>query len=129
MKLAFLEEGEFVRQVPLDPVGTTIGRGTTADLVLLDPRASRQHCRIVHASGIWLVEDLGSTNGMTVNGTRIVRPQVLQPGDKLGVGNSLLVFLEDHADATSALWLGDIPSTVRIPVPWYGDPRAETQKR
>lgn len=129
MKLAFLEDGGLVRQVPLDPVGTTIGRGTTADLVLPDPRASRQHCRIVQVSGIWLIEDLGSTNGVAVNGSRTAHPQVLQPGDKLGVGNSLLVFLEDHADATVALWPGDISPTVRIPVPCIGDPRAETQRR
>ncbi len=64
----------------------TIGRGALADFVFEAPLVSRVHCRLTaDASGQLVMEDLGSTNGTSVNGTPTARA-VLRPDDVLGVG-------------------------------------------
>ncbi len=64
----------------------TIGRGAHADFVFEAPLVSRVHCRLTaDASGQLVMEDLGSTNGTSVNGTPTARA-ILRPDDILGVG-------------------------------------------
>jgi hypothetical protein len=70
----------------------TIGREEGLDIVLQDPEASRRHSRISWQGGMFVVEDLGSTNGTFVNGVQITSPQVLNPGDSIGIGQTILVF-------------------------------------
>ena len=77
---------------PLEPPGIVIGRGTDADLRINDPGVSRRHAEIrVHAgeaSGTSVsVVDLGSTNGMLVNGSRVQQAQ-LGDGATLKIGNT-----------------------------------------
>jgi hypothetical protein len=69
----------------------TVGRGRAASIVLPDPHASRVHARLrLGDEGAW-VEDLGSKNGVRVNGVRIERrPCELRPGDELLVGETAL---------------------------------------
>jgi pSer/pThr/pTyr-binding forkhead associated (FHA) protein len=56
-----------------------------------DPQLSRRHARIsAFKGGRLLVEDLGSTNGTSVNGEEIAAPTVLGPGDTLALGDSEL---------------------------------------
>jgi hypothetical protein len=74
----------------------TIGRGSEHDMVLDEDMVSRAHARISTFDGQVVVEDLGSTNGTLVNGTR-VKQQVLNPGDQILVGNSLLELILDGA--------------------------------
>lgn len=67
------------------------------DLDACDPEAkvSRRHARIVHEKGLYMVEDLGSTNGTFVNrGRRLIpgNPHVLQDGDEIIVGKTFLRF-------------------------------------
>jgi pSer/pThr/pTyr-binding forkhead associated (FHA) protein len=64
----------------------TIGRGARADFILDAALVSRVHCRVsADASGQLLVEDLGSTNGTSVNGVAAARA-VLKEGDILTIG-------------------------------------------
>ena len=64
----------------------TIGRGARADFILEAALVSRVHCRLTaDASGQLLVEDLGSTNGTSVNGVAAPRA-VLKSGDTLTIG-------------------------------------------
>jgi ABC transport system ATP-binding/permease protein len=64
----------------------TIGRGAQADFIFEAALVSRLHCRLTaDASGQLVMEDLGSTNGTTVNGVPTARA-VLRAGDVLGVG-------------------------------------------
>jgi pSer/pThr/pTyr-binding forkhead associated (FHA) protein len=68
----------------------TIGRATRADFILDVPLVSRLHCRLTaHSTERLEVQDLGSTNGTYVNGTRVSRAE-LKAGDKLGVGRAEL---------------------------------------
>ena len=58
-----------------------------------DPLLSRHHARFRRLdSGQVLLEDLGSTNGTSVNGERIRGPHVLSPGDRITVGTTQLGF-------------------------------------
>ena len=68
-----------------------IGRSRDCDLTLEDPNASRRHAELRNEDGSWIVADLGSTNGIKVNGRR-VKEAVLQPGDELTLGLAKLTF-------------------------------------
>ena len=68
-----------------------IGRSRDCDITLEDPNASRRHAEIRNEDGHWIVTDLGSTNGIKVNGRR-VQEAVLQPGDELALGLARLRF-------------------------------------
>lgn len=87
------------RQVVIEPgLLLTIGRGKDAGLVVGDQEASRLHCVIFFADGVWVIEDRQSLNGVHVNGKRVPRA-VLQPGDTIRVGRTMLRF--DFATAVS----------------------------
>lgn len=66
-----------------------IGRRADCDVVLSDPSVSRRHARLVFRDGIWIVQDLQSTNGTSLNGISIGRSE-LRPGDQLSVGEQRL---------------------------------------
>jgi two-component system cell cycle response regulator len=69
---------------------TVIGRGGEADVRLLDTRMSRQHCRFIVEAGVTFVEDLGSSNGTYVNGSRVARHKLID-GDKIQVGETTIL--------------------------------------
>ena len=70
--------------------GATLGRSRDADIVLDDPNVSRVHAEVRPSGGSWIVRDLGSTNGVKVNGRRLdpSRPQSLRGGDVIELGTS-----------------------------------------
>jgi hypothetical protein len=71
-----------------------IGRSRECDLMLDDPNVSRQHAELRREEGGWVVADLGSTNGVKVNGKR-VREAPLQPGDEITLGLARLSFEQE----------------------------------
>jgi pSer/pThr/pTyr-binding forkhead associated (FHA) protein len=72
----------------------TIGRSRECEIVVDDPNVSRQHAELRKTIEGWMVVDLGSTNGVKVNGRR-VREEVLRPGDKITLGLVELEFDEE----------------------------------
>jgi hypothetical protein len=72
--------------------GATIGRSRDCDVVLADGNVSRRHAEVRPRGDGWMVADLGSTNGVTVNGARIEQAQLLRGGDRIEVGTTLLTF-------------------------------------
>src|SRR5437868_1138743 len=62
----------------------------SAQLVLQDAEASRRHAELTPAGQSLSVEDLGSTNGTFVNGSRIAKQRILIPGDQLTIGTTVL---------------------------------------
>ncbi len=66
--------------------GITIGRGTGCQLVLDDALVSRKHARIDVADGRAFVEDLGSVNGVFVNGERVNGQRTLIDADRVVIG-------------------------------------------
>jgi hypothetical protein len=87
-----LDEGD---AFPLNSAPVTVGRGGQNDLVLDgDEFASARHARIeVRGDGAW-VQDLDSTNGTYVNGSRVAGAQRLDAGDVLRVGETDLLVEE-----------------------------------
>ncbi len=63
-----------------------IGRHESCDVVLENDSVSRRHARLLARDGSWIIEDLASLNGTSVNGVRVGRCQ-LQPGDHLSLGH------------------------------------------
>ena len=86
---------------PLTPPGLTIGRGVEADLRINDPGISRLHARIGvvgTGSGQQLhIEDLGSTNGVTVDGQR-TRHATLGLGSRIEIGSTRLAIVSPVTD-------------------------------
>lgn len=79
-----------VRMVWLSRPTCSIGRGSSNDLVLSDPAVSRQHA-VLHWDGAKLqINDLGSSNGLLVNGHR-AESATLDNGDSIAIGNCELV--------------------------------------
>lgn len=69
-----------------------IGRAEEAEVVVSDPNVSRQHAELRQSgSGEWHLFDLGSTNGVEVNGRRVESTR-LRPGDQITVGKTTLAF-------------------------------------
>jgi hypothetical protein len=66
--------------------GAIIGRSRDSDIVLADSNVSRQHARISAVRGGWAIEDLGSTNGVHVNGRAVNGRQAVRNGDQLEIG-------------------------------------------
>jgi hypothetical protein len=84
------------RTIELGSPPVRIGRSTECELVLRDPRVSRQHARLHSRDGLFVLTDLGSTNGTKVNGHRI-REIVLGDGDEIRIGDSILVVESSNA--------------------------------
>ena len=87
--LVHTDDGGKPRSVRLE-AATTIGRGAECELRIDDTYASQQHARLFGKNGGWYVEDLGSTNGTFVNEQRLAAPALLQPGDRVRVGTTVL---------------------------------------
>jgi hypothetical protein len=80
------------RSAVLGSQGAAIGRSRDCDVVLSDENVSRRHAEVRPSGGSWIVKDLGSTNGVKVNGRRIQGPQSLKPGDTIELGTSRITF-------------------------------------
>ena len=80
------------RRLVVGPGGVTIGRSRQCDIVIEDPNVSRQHAEVRPRGGAWVLTDLGSTNGSRLNGRRIEHPEVVQPGDEIEIGTSVITF-------------------------------------
>src|SRR5437588_9870887 len=83
-----IDKGRIFRDLPT-PV--TIGREEGNLLRLNDERVSRFHAKVQYDNGEVIITDLESTNGTRVNGN-VVQIRRLRPGDRIGVGRSLILF-------------------------------------
>jgi hypothetical protein len=83
-----LEDRRYVLEGPQ----ATIGRSKQAECVLSDPNVSRRHAELRRSqSGDWTIADLGSTNGVKVNGRRVTSTR-LSPGDEVTLGTTTFLF-------------------------------------
>jgi hypothetical protein len=75
----------------VDKGSVVIGRSKDCDIRIADPNVSRRHAELRQEGAAYWILDLGSTNGLTVNGRRQQRAQ-LQNEDRITVGSTELVF-------------------------------------
>lgn len=81
------------RRDPVPASGATVGRSRDCDIVIASAEVSREHAEIRPADGGWIVFDLGSTNGVRVNGEPvggIGSGHPLRAGDQLNLGTVAL---------------------------------------
>lgn len=80
------------RRYVLDGPRAVLGRSDEVECVLRDPNVSRRHAELRQdASGQWEIADLGSTNGVKVNGRRVTEAP-LREGDQVTVGTTTFRF-------------------------------------
>ena len=60
--------------------------------MLSDVGISRQHAELRPSGEGWTIADLGSTNGLRVNGVTVTGSQPIESGDRIGLGSTELVF-------------------------------------
>jgi hypothetical protein len=76
------------RRLLLPPSGGVVGRSRDCDVVLTDTGISRRHAQIRPGGAGWEVEDLGSTNGVLVNGVAVTGRRALRSGDLIEFGST-----------------------------------------
>jgi adenylate cyclase len=79
--------------VPITKATTSIGRDKDNDLTLLDRTISRHHARIISTKEGFILTDLGSYNGTSVNGN-FVQSVILKHNDRIRIGLQSLIFLD-----------------------------------
>ncbi len=90
-RLEVIGGAELPRSIALTATESVFGRSADATLSLPnDPTISRRHARIVRGMGQVLLEDLGSSHGTFINGTRVTAPTPLRTGDLIMVGQTTL---------------------------------------
>src|SRR4051794_10224447 len=81
------------RRHVVPPGGVLLGRSRDCDVVLADANVSRRHAEVrPGAAGTWTIADLGSTNGVRVNGRQIQGVAALTAGDRIVLGAAEIVF-------------------------------------
>ncbi len=80
------------KRLLVPPRGAEIGRSRDCDIVLEDSSISRRHAELRPEGSVWTIEDLGSTNGVRVNGIAIRGPQSLRTGDRIEIGSTEILF-------------------------------------
>lgn len=84
------------RRITIEHFPFRIGRAESADLRVESVEVSREHAEIFERSGLWLMRDLGSTNGTQVNG-KPIKETLLADGDILRVAETELTFVASAA--------------------------------
>ena len=92
---ARLQSSESNRTVLLDKPIMFVGRHPDCDLVITHSRkVSRKHCCLAEINGQFVVRDLGSTNGVQINGRRVTGTRELHNGDELIIGDCAYQFFD-----------------------------------
>lgn len=87
------------KQVTLSVDDTRIGRDFDNDIVINEQRVSRFHAVVTVEGSFVTIKDVGSRNGVFVNGVR-VDSQILVSGDNIGIGDCQIRFLSGDHDFT-----------------------------
>ncbi len=83
--------------IPLIKNELTVGRRPSCDIRLDYENISGKHCVLRMINGVWNVRDLGSTNGTTVNGSRIATEQSVMPDEEFGIAGHMFTIAYDPA--------------------------------
>jgi hypothetical protein len=100
-KLILSMDGTVLKEYPLNKERTTIGRKPHNDIVIDNLAVSSEHAAIVTILNDSFLEDLDSTNGLSVNGTP-TKKHFLQNNDLIEIGKYKLKYLNDQPTQTSA---------------------------
>lgn len=92
------------RRLPIKVPVVNIGRGDYNDIVIGDPSVSTMHAKLQRREAVWILTDMGSTNGTFVEGDRLAGETPLSPGTTLRFGDVIALFepLDDRVPAGRA---------------------------
>jgi diguanylate cyclase (GGDEF)-like protein len=93
--LVFIEGARLGDLLLLDDESIVLGRDESCEVRVPGAGVSRRHCRIARDGEVWVLQDLGSTNGTWLN-DEPVNLAALRDGDIIGVGDSLLKFVTER---------------------------------
>jgi pSer/pThr/pTyr-binding forkhead associated (FHA) protein len=79
------------RSFPLTMIRTVLGRGSEADVLINDRKASRRHASIFYSGSEFRIRDEGSANGTLLNGSK-VGEYIIRDGDEVTVGDTVMRF-------------------------------------
>jgi pSer/pThr/pTyr-binding forkhead associated (FHA) protein len=102
-KLVISDDEGHTTVVPLLRDEITIGREEGNTIRLTERNVSRSHARIVKHNGDYVIEDLGSYNGIILNGSRIDTKAELSTGDQLAIGDYDLAFQAEVAPTANTV--------------------------
>jgi pSer/pThr/pTyr-binding forkhead associated (FHA) protein len=100
------------KMYPLEAQEISVGRDSTNTIEINDAEVSRRHARMELRGSAYVVQDLGSTNGTFVNGTRISGIQVLNPGDMVAFGEGIVLAYESVMEMNATVLSAKPPQTV-----------------
>ncbi|HET7041526.1 MAG TPA: FHA domain-containing protein [Gemmatimonadales bacterium] len=83
------------QRIPIRVPVVNIGRAEYNDIVLPDESVSTQHAKLQRREGVWVLVDLGSTNGTFVDGERISEETPIAPGTTVRFGDASVIFEPD----------------------------------
>ncbi len=86
------------RRLPITLPVVNVGRADYNDIVLVDPSVSTTHAKLQRRDDVWVLTDLGSTNGTFVEGEPVTGETALTPGTTLRFGDVAALF-EPHDEA------------------------------
>jgi adenylate cyclase len=72
--------------IPLIRASLVLGRRESCDICLRFPNVSGRHCELSFKDGFWVIRDLDSTNGIRVNGDKVLK-KLLHPGDTITIAS------------------------------------------
>jgi pSer/pThr/pTyr-binding forkhead associated (FHA) protein len=75
-------------EIDLPPEQLTIGRSSESGLVIRDDYTSTHHARLMLWDQNWVIQDLDSTNGTFLDGTRVTLPTAVGPGSAVTIGTT-----------------------------------------
>lgn len=90
-----------------------LGRGRDCHIRVRDVQVSRNHCRLSSQAGTWHIHDLGSINGIYVNGQRVTSCE-LGNGDQIRIGSTRLWLVAGEAEAEAAMIRAELASSPAV---------------
>jgi pSer/pThr/pTyr-binding forkhead associated (FHA) protein len=107
-----VHDGASRRSIDIDADCVRIGRDQACEIVLPgDPTVSRVHATLQRLGDDWLLEDGSSRNGTYVNGARVGSPVRVEPGDRVSIGNFVVVLGADDGHAIETVAAQDADRT------------------
>ena len=98
---------------PLEAPEIIIGRDASNVIAINDAEVSRKHAKLSLQNSMYVLQDLGSTNGTFINGQRITGSQELKPGDTVTLGENIVLMYETAFDPNATVVSSaQIPKTV-----------------
>jgi pSer/pThr/pTyr-binding forkhead associated (FHA) protein len=88
-KLVIVDGDRAGHVIPLDRRELTLGRAEDSDLIVDDEFASTNHAKLILINNDWLIQDLNSTNGTFLDGSRVGTPAVVKLNTPVRVGKTV----------------------------------------